>query len=91
MFYLHIGSGRMVPLREVIAVLNAERPLPPDTADVRDKAEAEKKLTPAANDNAVKSLVICENQIYESPISSGTLCKRAMDYIWEEKNESTGK
>ncbi len=81
----------MVPLKEIVALINAEEPLPPDTADVRDKAEAEKKLTVIAQDKKSKTLVICEKQMYLSPISSNTLYKRAMYYIWEEKNESTGK
>ena len=91
MFYLHLGEKQMVPLRDVIALINAENPLSPDTADVVDKAEAERKLVTLTEEEKTKTLVICEKHVYRSPISSNTLYKRAMDNIWEEKNESTGK
>ena len=87
MRYLHLGENQILPLHEVIGIINAEEKILPDTADFIDKAEADKSFHVIRSDLKTKSVVIAENGVYESPISSVTLYKRAMERSWEEKNE----
>lgn len=89
--YLHVGENQMFPLKECIAVLNIEENILPDTLDLVEKAQAQQTFFASPAGMKAKSLVIGTNGVYESPISSTTLYKRAMNQSWEEKNESTGK
>ncbi len=85
--YLHIGENHVLPLREIIGIINIENAIPPETADFIEKAEAEKRFYKIGQESGAKSLIIGARNVYQSPISSVTLSKRAMEKFWEEKNE----
>lgn len=87
MGYIHLGENQMIPMEELIAIINIEDKMMPDTADFKDQAEASKHFYPVSQTMPAKSLVIGARGVYESPISSATLYRRALNKIWEEKNE----
>lgn len=79
--FLHIGGDVVIPMKNVIAILDIETTtLSRDTKDFLKIAEEEGFIEAISND-LPKSFVITEKEkkskIYLSPISSLTLQKRA--------------
>lgn len=79
--FLHIGGDFVVPIKNVIAILDLESTtLSKDTRDFLSIAE-EEGFIESISDDIPKSFIITEidkkSKIYLSPISSITLQKRA--------------
>lgn len=79
--FLHIGGDFVVPIKNVIAILDLESTtLSKDTKDFLSIAE-EEGFIESISDDIPKSFIITEidkkSKIYLSPISSITLQKRA--------------
>jgi extracellular matrix regulatory protein B len=73
--FIHLGGSRMICIREVIAILDAnvaKSATPPFLNACHQKKKIE-HLSP----DEIKSYVITTHHIYASPISSTTLKKRA--------------
>ena len=85
--YVHLGENYILPLHEIVGIINLEEPISPETLDLIQKAQAEKKFYKIGKDLGAKSLIIGVHNVYQSPISSVTLYKRAMGRSWEGKNE----
>jgi len=81
--YIHLGNNYIISSQNIIAILNLEPPLADDIQDIVEIARAEKKLVPISEKGKDKSLVLCDDKVYLSPISSTTLYKRASNYVQE--------
>lgn len=73
---LHIGADVTVLLRDVVVILNAKRNLAEPTREFLGSAR-HKGLVRLIDEGAPKSIVVLEERVYQSPISSVTLAKRA--------------
>lgn len=73
--FLHMGNDVVVPLREVISVIDLKEGPSPLNREFLTTAE-EEGFVVQLSDNPV-SVVICAKQIYLSPISTKTLYRRA--------------
>lgn len=82
--YIHLGNNHIISSQDVVAILNLNATLSEDILDIIDLARAEKKLINISGDGKEKSLVICNDRAYLSPISSITLYKRGAAYTKEE-------
>jgi len=78
--YLHLGNDRVISCDQVIAIINIEEPVGDDFKEIIENPELDKRLTNISQNEKKKALVICNDQIYLSPISSNTLYKRAVQY-----------
>lgn len=74
--YMHLGNNCIIPTKEIIAILNVEEPSD-DLKDIIEVARLEKKMVNVSDKGKEKALVICQDQVYLSPISSLTLYRRA--------------
>lgn len=81
--YIHLGSDVVISAQNVIAIVNINEPLSADLQDIIDIATVEKKLIKINTQEKNKALVICDDCVYISPISSNTLYKRANNYYKE--------
>ena len=77
---LHLGSDYIVPLCEVIAIIDAEAVFKSkDTKDFLDRC-VKKKVIKCCGDEEIKSYILSKKEgelcIYASAISSQTLLKR---------------
>ncbi|MDD2510004.1 MAG: DUF370 domain-containing protein [Syntrophomonas sp.] len=75
--YVHLGNNYIISFSDIIAILNIEPPISHDLKDVIDMARIERSLVNISEKGKEKALVICNNKLYLSPISSNTLYKRA--------------
>ncbi len=75
--YMHLGNNYIIPLKDIIAILNIVPPLSEDIKDIIEIAKIEKNLINIGEKKKEKSLVICEDKVFISPMSSVTLYKRA--------------
>lgn len=75
--YIYLGNDIVISTRRVIAIVNIEEPISPDLKEIIEIAEIEKKLVAVSYQDKKKSMIITDDQIYLSPISSNTLYKRA--------------
>ena len=66
--FLHLGGNMVVKTRDLVAIINVENGMPS-----RIPGTVEKTKVAATT----KSLIITKENLYQSPISSGTLKKRA--------------
>lgn len=82
--FLHVGGDVVVNVGRVIAILNlrsGEEANPPIREQIR-QLQVGRALTDLAGGQA-KSLVLTESELFLSPISSGTLKKRAeQHHFW---------
>lgn len=68
--YLHIGNDQMVSLEDVIMILDYQK--------INDSAEGKSsRVFWQTGKKDCKSIVVTENKIFYSPISSATLVKRS--------------
>lgn len=81
--YIHLGNNYIISSQKIIAILNLEPPLAEDIQDILEIARSEKKLVPISEKGKDKSLVLCDDKVYLSPISSTTLYKRASLFVRE--------
>lgn len=74
--YIHLGNNYIISAQDVVAILNMNTNLSEDLMDIIELARLDKKLVNISEDGKEKSLVVCKEQVYLSPISSVTLFKR---------------
>lgn len=75
--FLHLGADKMIKLRDLIVIINNENPQKNnDTENFLKKAQKSLEVEKIENDNH-KSIIITDDKVYYSPISSQTLKKRA--------------
>lgn len=79
--YVHLGNNRIISGDRVIAIVNIEKNISYDLQDFIENSALDKKLINISKKDKKKALVICDEGVYLSPISSNTLYKRAIqDY-----------
>ncbi len=79
--YIHLGNDVVICSSNVIAILNIDDHISAELKDVMEIAELDKKLINISEKDKKKSMIICNDYVYISPISSTTLYKRAIyDY-----------
>ncbi|MFA7078388.1 MAG: extracellular matrix/biofilm biosynthesis regulator RemA family protein [Syntrophomonas sp.] len=76
--YLHLGDDTVISGDRLIAILNMEDPVSPDLIEIIENAQLERRLSNISLKDKNKSLVVCNDKLYLSPISSNTLFKRAI-------------
>lgn len=81
--YIHLGNNYIISSGDIIAILNIENPLSNDIKDIIEIAKYERYLVNVSEKGKEKSLVICDDKFYLSPISSNTLYKRALSQYKE--------
>ncbi|MGB9661946.1 MAG: extracellular matrix regulator RemB [Moorellaceae bacterium] len=73
--YLHVGRDTVVPLREIVAILDYQKF---KHSTLNKEFWAVRNRKPPAKEGTVKSFIVTvDNKIYYSNISSTTLAKRA--------------
>lgn len=78
--YVHLGNNYIISARDIIAIINIEPPVSEDLEDIIQIAINEKKIVYVAGEEKKKSMIICDNCVYISPISSTTIYKRIANY-----------
>jgi len=78
--FLHLGNDRVISGDRVIAILSIAEPISSDMQEIIENAALEKKLINISKNDKKKALIICDEGVYLSPISSNTLFKRAIQY-----------
>lgn len=81
--YIHLGNNIVITARTIIAILNIEPPYSEDVEDIIHVALDKKNLVRVSENTKEKSLVICDDNVYISPISSTTLYKRLFNQYKE--------
>ncbi|NLV20932.1 MAG: DUF370 domain-containing protein [Syntrophomonadaceae bacterium] len=81
--FIHLGNDVVITSQSLIAIINIEDPWSEDIQDAIDMAEMERKLVTISDQEKKKALVICDDRVYISPISSQTLYKRANNFYGE--------
>lgn len=81
--YIHLGNNYVISAKNVIAILNYEDPVSTDLKDIVEIARMEKKLIGISEKGKEKALIVCDDSVYLSPISSSTLYKRAFNHLKE--------
>lgn len=74
--FLHLGADTVIPLRNVIAILDMRITNSAITSQYINNIKAEKNIIDIS-ENSAKSFIITDENIYFSAISSQTLKKRA--------------
>ena len=85
--YLHLGNDVLAACTELISIIDIEKQMTKETEEIMKQAQDNKTLVMVGKKEKNKSLVICQEKVYVSPISSTTLYKRAMNINWEDKND----
>lgn len=81
--YLHLGNNYIISSQNIIAILNLNPPLNEDIKDIMEIARSERKLVNISEKGKNKALILCNDKVYLSPISSNTLYKRASHFTEE--------
>lgn len=81
--YIHLGNNYIISAPSIIAILNYEPPVSNDVRDIVEIARMEKNLVSISEKGKEKAVVICDDKVYLSPISSITLYKRAFHHLKE--------
>ncbi|MGI6422137.1 MAG: extracellular matrix regulator RemB [Syntrophomonadaceae bacterium] len=81
--YVHLGNNFIIAGEKIIAVLNYAAPVSEDVKEIVEIAELEKKMVNISNNGKEKAVVVCDDRVYLSPISSVTLLKRAFHHYKE--------
>ncbi|SHH16182.1 protein of unknown function [Thermosyntropha lipolytica DSM 11003] len=74
--YVHLGNNYIISAQDIIAIINIEPPVAEDLEDIMQIAIDEKRIVYVGEGKKRKSLIICDDKVYISPISSTTLYKR---------------
>jgi hypothetical protein len=74
---IHIGGDTLVWLREVIGIFDAQAQKNPATAEFLQRVRNEGRME-TVEQGEVKSFVLTDTKVYESPISPQTLRRRAL-------------
>ncbi len=78
--YIHLGNNYVISSKKIISMLNIIPPISNDLKDIIEIARMEKKLVNISEKGKEKTLVVCDDKVYISPISSNTLFKRAINH-----------
>jgi regulator of extracellular matrix RemA (YlzA/DUF370 family) len=81
--YIHLGNNFITSSKNIIAIPNIEPPISTDLQDIIEIARQDRKIINISNKEKEKSLIITDEHIYISPISSITLYKRGLNYYKE--------
>ncbi len=81
--YIHLGNNYIISAPSVIAILNYEPPVSNDVRDIFEIARMVKDLVSISEKGKEKAVVISDDKVYLSPISSITLYKRVFHYLKE--------
>lgn len=81
--YIHLGNNYVISAESIIAIINIESSLLEDMEDIIQIAVENKNLVRISEKDKEKSLIICNDNIYISPISSMTLYKRSFNQLKE--------
>ncbi|CAH0344882.1 MULTISPECIES: extracellular matrix regulator RemB [unclassified Bacillus (in: firmicutes)] len=74
--YLHIGEDILVKTNEVIAILDKQ--LLQSSPLILEFLKEKEEVTLNLSKGSIKSIVVTDEHIYYSPLSSGTLKKRSL-------------
>lgn len=75
--FIHLGSDQMIPIEEIVAILNIDSYINVSLKEIIEIGIAERNIHSICSRERAKSLVITADKIYLSPISSVTLFKRS--------------
>jgi hypothetical protein len=75
--FLHLGGNTLIKSSEVVAIINAENAMGATATKEFLKVAREEDFVAELEGGQFKSLVITDQKVYLSPISSLTLKKRA--------------
>ncbi len=81
--YIHLGNNFIIPSADIIAILNIEPPISKDIKEIIEIARTEKNIFNVSGNGKEKTLIICTEKVYLSPISSTTLFRRANNFYRE--------
>ncbi len=81
--YVHLGNNYIISGEKIVAVLNYQKPVSADLQEIVDIARLENKLINISDNGKEKAVIVCDDKIFLSPISSTTLYKRAFNYYKE--------
>ncbi|HEX6989819.1 MAG TPA: hypothetical protein VF282_10175, partial [Bacillota bacterium] len=73
--YLYLGADQLVPLRDVVAVLDERATRAPATREFLDVQRAEGRLHDLAADHP-RAVVVADRGTYLSPFAAATLWRR---------------
>lgn len=77
--YVHLGGMTVIQADEIVAIFNVDiQSTSPITGEFLKQAEQEGRVE-VIDANEIKSVVITEDRVYYSPISSLTLKRRSND------------
>lgn len=76
--FLHLGNDRVISGEKVIAIVNLEGLADETTRIMMESAARDGRLAKVGPTDKQKALVICDDWLYISPISSHTLYKRSI-------------
>lgn len=76
--FLHLGNDRVISGEKLIAILNLEGATAEPIEKMLADAGKGKRLIKISSKDKNKSLVVCDDRLYISPISSHTLYKRSI-------------
>lgn len=82
--YLHLGSDVMVAARKILLIVNIEKKVTDSVLEIMDLAGSEGELVEIVPYKKAKSLIITDEEVYLSPISTRTLAKRASKFYGED-------
>ena len=81
--YIHLGNNYVVPFSDIIMLLKLNSPMPKHMNEIIEIAKTEKRLFNVSEKGKEKAMIICNEKIFLSPISSTTLFKRANNFYRE--------
>lgn len=74
--FLHVGRDVVVPKKDVVAILDVKTTKAPITKEFIEIATDEGFIKKTHHKNKIKSYIVTEYEIFQSPISCITLKKR---------------
>lgn len=78
--FLHLGNDQVISGDQIIAILNLEEHDAGQFEKLIETAQQARQLTNIGKNGKKKALVLCNDRVYLSPISSHTLYKRGINY-----------
>lgn len=87
--FIHLGSDNMIASDQIVAIFNIESSVDSSIQEILDKSQG-KNLVVIGTRDIAKSLVLTNDKIYLSPISSLTLMKRSRS-VYEGVHHDSGE
>lgn len=81
--YIHLGGDEMVPIQDLIVIMNAGVMRKSSVNSTFLKTATEKGCVQLAGEESAKSYVVTTNRVIVSPISTSTLRKRAINRYFD--------